>query len=554
MKSIGIDIGSSSIKIVEVQQTNRGLQIVDFREHLISQNPGFDPALEIIEFLRTLSHSYDPTQVRFVVGLRQDRVAVRNKIFPFNDRNKILKSLPFELEEDLPFSSESAIFDAKIVRILGNSSELLACAVPKNRVQEMLAQMKDANIDVSVLSSEAIAFANCFENWNAPIPSFAQVAVPLEGEPRAARNIHIRMHLGHTRTLVTAFEGDILIGVRSLLWGGKNIAEAIVKKYEIPFIDALKELQTKGFVLTNKDGASYDQIVFSDTISAPLHDLGHDLKITLLEFQSEFNGHVDGISVTGGVSQLQNINAFITQMVEVPVNSQSVLGQVGDVQVPMSPHTENAIAIALGLAIEGLKKPRNPPVNFLKGEFAKQNKKIQELWETWGSAVRFATIVFFAFWVYSISRDIIADSLTEKVSESVKVAAQKAGLPKKSASEAGIKRYIQQNRKKITDLKVISNLVKMNSAMDVLKKISETTPGKNSIQLTVKRLQIIENRVEIEGTVAKPQELSTLLSTLQSASLGAKLNPIKNTFPNIPGTTPFAYSFTVDRNIQKAAQ
>ncbi|MEN0059014.1 MAG: pilus assembly protein PilM, partial [Bdellovibrio sp.] len=120
MKSLGIDIGSSSIKIVEVQSTSKGFQVSQQFEHPLNLAPGADQELEIIEFLRNFVSHYDPAQTRFILGLRQDRVSIRNKFFPFNDRLKISKSLAFELEEDLPFSSENAIFDAKIIRTVGS--------------------------------------------------------------------------------------------------------------------------------------------------------------------------------------------------------------------------------------------------------------------------------------------------------------------------------------------------------------------------------------------------------------------------------------------------
>lgn len=63
MKSLGIDIGSSSIKIVEINSNNKGIQITRFMEHTLSVNTiqsESDSQLEIIEFLRTIASSYDP--------------------------------------------------------------------------------------------------------------------------------------------------------------------------------------------------------------------------------------------------------------------------------------------------------------------------------------------------------------------------------------------------------------------------------------------------------------------------------------------------------------
>ena len=100
-KSLGIDIGTYSIKIVEAQTTSKGVQVNHFFEHVLNPIPGSDHELETLEFLREFTSKYDET-TKFIVGLRQDRVAIRNKFFPFNERLKISKSLPFELVPHLP--------------------------------------------------------------------------------------------------------------------------------------------------------------------------------------------------------------------------------------------------------------------------------------------------------------------------------------------------------------------------------------------------------------------------------------------------------------------
>src|SRR5689334_23360974 len=99
MKSVGIDIGSTSVKVMEITATNKGLVLSRFIEHSLSTNPTHDPELNIIEFMRHLASEYDLNTTTFSVALRQEQVASRYKNFPFRERQKILKSLPFELEE-----------------------------------------------------------------------------------------------------------------------------------------------------------------------------------------------------------------------------------------------------------------------------------------------------------------------------------------------------------------------------------------------------------------------------------------------------------------------
>ena len=550
MKSVGIDIGSSSIKVVEVQTTAKGLQVLRFSEHVLGANPGFDPSIEIIEYLRTISSTYDQG-VRMVFGLRQDQVSVRNKLFPFADRQKILKSLPFELEEDLPFSNETAVYDAKIIRTLGNSAEILACATPKNRVTDALQLMADGNIDVSVLSTEGIALANCFEAWDAPIPNMPAPSMEIDATVVQSKKISLQIYIGHTRTLVCAFDGPHIVGVRSILWGAKNIAEAIMKRYEIPYVEALKEMQTKAFILPSKEGASYDQIVFSDTISAQVKDLAKDIRISVLEFSTELQANIESVGLSGGASSILNLHAYLTQCLELPVNRISILAKF-NTNFEKTPAIDSRIAIALGLAIEGLKKPRNPAVNFMRGEFAKQNTSMKLFWDRWATTAQIAVAAFVLFVVYSFVREDSSLSLADRTNEVLKSQAKAvAKLPAKSQNEAGVKKYIRDQKKRTAEMMTLAGLARMNSAMDVFKKINDSIPAKSAVTLDVRRLSINEDQVQIEGSVGDANQLQILEKAISGVATSRLSKGETITRVTKPGVQ-FSYVFSVDRGVSKS--
>ncbi|RYZ80155.1 MAG: pilus assembly protein PilM, partial [Proteobacteria bacterium] len=254
MKSVGIDIGSSSIKVVEMLTTNKGFQVTQCFERQLGLNQAHDQEIEIIEFLREVASKYDPLQTRFCFCLRQDQVSIRHKLFPFSDRLKIFKSLAFELEEEIPFSPDNSIFDAKIIRTIGPTAEVLACAAPKQHIRTLVQRCSDAGIEPSLISTEGTAFATLFERWNEPPVALPADPALQDADVKIERNIHIVLNMGHTRTLVCAFEDKSLIDVRTILWGAKNIADAVSRKYEIPYLEAMKEVQAKAFILTSKQG------------------------------------------------------------------------------------------------------------------------------------------------------------------------------------------------------------------------------------------------------------------------------------------------------------
>lgn len=555
MKSLGIDIGSSSIKVVEVHSTSKGFQVTQFMEHPLGITPGHDQELEILEYLRDLSSLYDPSQTRFNFALPQNRVAIRNKFFPFNDRIKISKSLAFELEEDLPFSSDNAIFDAKIIRTVGNGAEVLACAAPKIHVQNLIQRAQDSNMDPFIISSEGTSFANVFERWNEAPPALAAPALGLDEEVKPVRQITINLNIGHSRTLVCAFEGSSLIQVGSILWGGKNIADAIAKKYEIPYIEAIKELQTKAFILTNKQGATFDQVTFSDTIAKCVREMARDLQLAILELKSEFNAQINSIHLTGGVSQIQNLGPFLTQVLEVPVNRVSTLDQIPNVNFERNAYNGAVLGVALGLAIEGFKKPRNPPLNFLRGEFAKENHQMKMFWEKWGSTIKVATAALVVLFVYSSLRESFALSLADRTQEVLKSQAKTvAGLKGRAASENGIRKYIRDNKKRAADLKTLASVANMNSALDIAKKINDAAPPKSSITLDIQQMAIQDAQVTLQGYVNSPREMSLLQQALTNVSTDGQVKSGQSTLGALPDRTAFSFSFNVDRNVEKVTR
>ncbi len=550
MKSIGIDIGSSSIKIVELTGSNKGFHITDYFEHTLGQNPAFDSQIEILEVLRKVAARYAGTKTKFVCGLRQDRVSVRTKLFPFSDKIKILKSLPFELEEEVPFATEDAAFDNKIIRIRGKLTETLTVATPKLRVQEVLNVFKDSGIELNILSPEGLAFANCVENWMAA-PSVDPNYNLEEGPTKELRHAKINLILGHTKTIVCTFENQKLIDVRTILWGGKLVADAIAQKYEIPYVEAIKEVNTKGFVLPTKENASYDQIVFSDVISKCLKELGRELQITLLELKADLNVEVENVQISGGVANIRNISALLTQMIEIPVNRFDPLVNYGHLPFEKNILVESKIGIALGLAIEGFKKPRNPAINFLRQEFARQSNSFQNVWKQWGPTIQLSAAMFLVFYFFSLFRESASLELADKATDALKAQAKSvAKLSGKQANEAGVRKYIKDQKKQIQDLKVLAGITQMNSAIEIVKRISDSAPPREQMQISVKTLRVEDDSVFIEGVVGKLTDINVLQRNLGAVALNGKVNTAPTTRQGPPNTFPFSMSFKVDRGIQ----
>jgi general secretion pathway protein L len=554
MRSVGIDIGSYSVKVCVAESTKKGLHFTQYYEKAIINSNPFDRELEVIEFLRSQLAEFDPLNTRFVLGLPQEFVSLRYKTFPFRDRIKILKSLPFELEEDLPFDADETIFDGRITRMDNAQTEVLACATPTDIVKKHVLLMKDCNIQISLLTPDGMAFSNLFSNWLDAVPLSSESINFLENVDQVIqepKSLNIVLNIGYTKTLVLLFDKDRLVDIRSLSWGGKVIAEALAKKYDFPIWEALKQLQSSAFILTSTEGATTDQIFYSTLIASTITDLLKDLKFTIIEFQSQYNCTINGIVMTGGIAKIQNLGPYLTQGLEIPVNKQTILNAYPDVHFEKSISNDVACGTALGLALEGLRKPRNPPLNLLKGEFAQKSNGLIIFYEKWAETIKYASFLFVALFVYASLRSSFAESMIESSIEVMKDQAKTiAKLKGGKANEANISKFIKERKKVIKDMKALSGIASMNSATSIMKKINDAIPSKQILPIEIARLIIKEKKVLLEGYVAESKDVDLLQQAFKNIATN-KIQVSTAPLPAKGGRRTFHFEFEVDRNTQR---
>ncbi len=569
MRSIGIDIGSSSIKIAEVISTSQGFLLQDFAEFLLSPEPGADQRIEIITHLRKVSAHYGQTGIRYVVCLPQEQLAVRPLIFPFKERHNILRSLTSQLEDDIPFDQDDAIFDAKILRYHGTKAEVLALACPKKNIQNTLQLFYDAGIDPDIVTVDAPAMANFFESWSfaprdIPNPKVAKESQMVSEATMAGITTGISeqtlpaieaippcqvvINMGHRRTLLSVFYRNTLLTTRTFSRGGHEIVEGLRRGYSLPYHEALKGLEEKGFVLASLDGATQDQIDFSNVIVSGLKPLIEDIKLTLLEIRSQFDIEFNQIYLTGGVSRLMNIGSYFSQQLELPCSLFKYMERVPKTISEDSPSLEYGSLLVICVAIEGLKRPRNPAINLRRLEFSKQSQSLKIFTEKWGMTLKYAAVALAVFYVYSFTRDMLAERL--ETASRVKVqdtARDSFSLKGKTATESKLKQFIRDKKNELEAKKDLAELQTLNSALDVINQLSEKMPAKSQIVVDVRRLLLKNENLTVEGEVSQQSHVELVRNALTSQSTDRKVRDMSPSIKPSQGKLAFAFSLKVNR-------
>lgn len=554
MRVVSIDVGSYSIKVAEATMDSKEVVIEQLFQKTLNPDPAHDTELEVLEYLREFVQNYDTNETRFVLSVKQEHISGRIKEFPFREKQKILRSLPFELEDDIPFSQRVAIFDAKIIQTKEDVTSVYACACPKEEIQNILNFSHDVQIFPDVLTIDAMALGNFVDHWQKTSPEITSdygISNEKTNAQTEEKSIGVILNMGHRRTLALFYDKNTKapITARSLPWGGHDVVITVAQVYQLPYIEALKEVQKNCFVLLNHDGASTDQITYSETVKDILSELGKSLRLVFMDIQSQWNGSIKDLKFTGGSSQIKNLNVYLTQQLEIPCNPFQFLSnfQTSDKSLK-TPANEMAYSLAIALTIEGFKTPRNPPINFLKDEFAKESKKFKNLWTKWQPTAAFIAIAFTIFFIYGISREFITEELNTKTDDVFVEQAKKiANLPTRRATVSNVRKFIKKEKSYSKKQEQLKAIMKTPSALDIFKKINDSLPGKNISKLDLTHFQIKDDDVSIKG-YAQRQDIPKIKSALSLLSSNKKVTSSSSNKRSLKGQTYFSFKFKYSRN------
>ena len=539
MKSVGIDIGSYSIKIAELESKKTGnYKVNESLEIPIKEES--DSELTFLEkYIKRIAHHYQGQPIRYVIPVNQKHVSVQYCSFPIKERHKILKSLPFQLADDVPFNSNNVVYEAKFLASVGGSTELLALIATKNHVADVIELARECGIEPDIVTSPAIALSNMISDWSGAIPTLHKPLIldsnyQTVDEPIPAK---VLIDIGHTTTNILIYINSSVVQSNTIFFGGSDIIKEISKSYELSPKEATSHLVEKGFVLATEQNASKNQIFFSDTIKRSVKTgLVKPLSQIFLSSSNQKQIKLEAIYLLGGVSRLTNLTDFLTK----ELNIETYL--MNDAQSSSYKFTS-----AISLAIEGFRTPKNPPVNFIKGDLSPKSEFFYNLWKAYGNMIKVGAACMVLLFIHGIIRGNFADKLSQTGYDKLQKLAKSPEINIKKPSSAKINKFIKSKTEEIDSVEELSELVKSKSAMDVLEEISASIPGKKNITLDVKKINIKSNRVTIEGIVDNQNQKQSLLTALQNISKDKKINQTQPQFTQTdPTKVGFAYSFAVD--------
>lgn len=334
---LGVDIGSSSIKIVELKGEGGGVRLVTygFSENLF--NLGQKDVKEIAKIISEICHRSGAISHNAVSAL--PAFSVFSSIINLSGVNKkdIASAVQWEAKKVVPLPEKEMIFDWKKIDDFGDKADktntkVLLTAAPRALVKKYIDIFKLAQINLLSLETETFALIRS-----------------LLGSDKSTIMI---VELGAATTDLSIINQSLPILNLSIDIGGLTITKAIGNNLNIGLERAEQFKYDLGINLIE----SRDNII-PKTIIETISPIVNEIKYAINLFQSKNNKKVEKIILSGGSALLINFADYLSKILDInvvignpwsrvsyPIDLKSMVEEIGP-----------RFAIAIGLAMRGIK-------------------------------------------------------------------------------------------------------------------------------------------------------------------------------------------------------
>jgi type IV pilus assembly protein PilM len=340
---VGLDIGSSAVKAVELKPSGKGFRVAAFGSEPVPPDSIVDGAIidagAVADAIRRVFEHNKAFKAKDVcASLSGNAVIVKKISLPVMTAAELSESIYWEAEQYIPFDIQDVNLDYQILDP-GNgpggkgTMEVLLVAAKKEKIADYTGVIAQAGRTAVVVDVDAFALQNAFE-----------VNYGIE-----SKQIVVLLNAGASATNINIIQGDQSVFTRDVSIGGNAYTEALQKELNLPFeqADQLK----RGQVV---DGLSFDEA--KPVLRAVTENMMLEIQKTFDFFKATAaSDRIDRIVVSGGASRAEGFSDMLADRFEAPVESFDPFKAIGfdskKLGVASPADLAPTAAVAVGLAL-----------------------------------------------------------------------------------------------------------------------------------------------------------------------------------------------------------
>ncbi len=352
MKSVlGLDIGSHTIKAVELRQSFRGLEPGQMRLQLQA-----DAESNLSEDLHRFVKAHDLQTEHLVCAIPGDRLSARRLEFPFRDRKQLAAAIPFEMEGETLFEPEDVVIDWEISGQQGNHSHVVAVLTRREEVSRTLDQFHEAGLEPRILEAEGLVLGNL------------SALFQLDGA-------RVLADIGHRKTTFCLMLDGKSIAASTIAIGGLAITRALAKDRGCSLEEAEQIKCSEALLDPLGEPVPPEMARVLGRLAREIMRFSQSQEKTLADLGSHVG--VTDITIVGGSSKLPGISSYLSGLLDRPV-SHLVLRDDPEFADLVSGGDPALFAQAIALSLRASGMARSS-LNFRQDDLAYHTKFMQRL-------------------------------------------------------------------------------------------------------------------------------------------------------------------------------
>lgn len=225
---VGVDIGASSIKVVQLKESRKKLQVVRYGYDRLPSQSIIDGHVmnsgAVVESLQRIFHDHKISQKEVAIGVYGQSVIIRKITVPMMTDEELEEQIGWEAEQHIPFDIKVMSIDYEVLRRRPDAGQmdLLLVAAKRDEINDFAAIAREAKLKPVVVDINAFTIQNMFEQQHG-LSEDGTIALLNVGAAVSSLNILSRGMSSFTREITNA---------------GNTITEEIQKQCSVSFEQA----------------------------------------------------------------------------------------------------------------------------------------------------------------------------------------------------------------------------------------------------------------------------------------------------------------------------
>lgn len=339
--TVGLDIGSHSIKLVKLRHARSGDYILeamgkwDLKPGVV-ENGEIKNKESLKEAITTLVNQCDPSIVDVVISMSGNAMLSEKFTFNIDHNDNTEETILWEASQKSPFDVDDITLDYKILKEFPekNQIEVLLVAAKNQIMQNYIDLLYEVGLRPVIVDVETFALYNC---------------VSLETTADAAHEgVTALLNIGHNHTNVTFFKDGIYHSSRDMNTAGSFFAKTVSRQLSVTEEAAADMIRGKGDVP--------DKALLAKSLEYAAEEISSFVDLAFSYFRStEKSDKIDQIVLSGGGAYLPGLTKLLSERHNTSVRISNPLAHL--VYDPglfrgIDPRTVSGfMTIAIGLAL-----------------------------------------------------------------------------------------------------------------------------------------------------------------------------------------------------------